>query len=122
MLSQDDIKDIANHFALASGKQKAEGCCESSRGFSLHESNNFLFCLTHVRTDLQYIQIIQSLCRMKFGAASKSQGRPEAEGRVHFPGLHCMQGTGLHIDAYTLTQFGRIFGHLPSTQWGYYVD
>ncbi len=35
-------------------QKKAEGCRASSRGFSLHESGDCLFCLTHVQTDLQY--------------------------------------------------------------------
>ena len=45
---------IANQFALASGKKKAEGCRTSSGGFSLHDSRDCLFCLTHVQTDLRY--------------------------------------------------------------------
>ena len=45
---------IANQFALASGRKKAEGCRASWLGFSLHKNGDCLFGLTHVRTDLQY--------------------------------------------------------------------
>ena len=44
---------IANHFALASGRKKPEGCHASSLGSSLHESGDCLCCLTHVQNDLQ---------------------------------------------------------------------
>ena len=37
---------ISSH--SASGEKKAGGCRESSRGLSLQESENCLFCLTHV--------------------------------------------------------------------------
>ncbi len=45
---------IANQFALASDRKQAEGCGVSSAGFVLHESEDCLFCLTLVCTDLQY--------------------------------------------------------------------
>ena len=50
--NQDMISfhDIANQFALVSGRKKVEGCRVTSWGFSLHKSED---CLTHVRTDLQ---------------------------------------------------------------------
>ena len=54
--SPGDLDATGNQFALASGREKAEGCSMSSRGFSLHESRDCLFCLTHDQTDLQYCQ------------------------------------------------------------------
>ena len=44
---------IANQYALASGRKKAEGCRASWLGFSLHDSGGCLFGLTHVQTDVQ---------------------------------------------------------------------
>ena len=45
------VLQIGSHSGQAEKGQKARA---SSQGFSLHETGDVLFCLMHVRTDLQY--------------------------------------------------------------------